>query len=91
MRPMRCPPLPGAVYLAVRRIGDDAHRDCALGAFSVFWDQGMSCENRTHWRRIGADEIHVHLLGRDEDGGRAPSPPISKTPSAIRLRRPIDA
>ena len=68
--PDSLPPLPGAIYVAVRRTG--AMRTAiAVGRFSVFWDQGMSTENLAHWRRIGADEVHVHLLGRDENATRA--------------------
>jgi hypothetical protein len=68
-KPDVLPPLPGATYVAVRRIG--AMRTAiAVGRFSVFWDQGMSGESRTYWRQIGADEVHVHLLGRDETATR---------------------
>ena len=68
--PNALPPLPGATYVAVRRTG--AMRTAiAVGRFSVFWDQGMSGESRAYWRQIGADEVHVHLLGRDEAATRA--------------------
>jgi hypothetical protein len=68
--PGALPPLPGATYVAVRRTG--AMRTAiAVGRFSVFWDQGMSTETLGYWRRLRADEVHVHLLGRDEAATRA--------------------
>jgi hypothetical protein len=68
--PDALPPLPGAIYVAVRRTGS-MRTAIAVGRFSVFWDQGMSSENLSRWRQIGADEVHVHLLGRDEAATRA--------------------
>lgn len=55
-----CPPLPGAVYVAVRRIGQ-LRTVTAMGRFSPFWD-GTSSELAD----VDADEIHVHLLARDD-------------------------
>ena len=54
-----CPPLPGAIYVAVRRIGH-LRTVIAMGRFSPFWDGGFS-----EFTDIDADEIHVHLLARD--------------------------
>jgi hypothetical protein len=54
-----CPPLPGAIYVAVRRIGH-LRTVTAMGRFSPFWD-GASSE----LAGVDADEIHVHLLARD--------------------------
>ena len=54
-----CPPLPGAIYVAVRRIG---HLRTAIevGRFSPFWDGAF-----TEFTDMDAGEIHVHLLARD--------------------------
>jgi hypothetical protein len=54
-----CPPLPGAIYVAVRRIGH-LRTAIAVGRFSPFWDGAFS-----EFTGMEADEIHVHLLARD--------------------------
>lgn len=57
-----CPPLPGAVYVAVRSIGG-IRRACAVGRFSRSPDGG-------HKEAVfpeGCNEIHVHLLAREEE------------------------
>ena len=54
-----CPPLPGAIYIAVRRVGH-LRTAVAVGRFSSLWD-GTSAKDVN----LGADEIHVHLLARD--------------------------
>ncbi|MEQ1520341.1 MAG: hypothetical protein ABL936_03640 [Aestuariivirga sp.] len=60
-----CPPLPGAIYVAVRRIGN-LRTVTAMGRFSPFWD-GTSSE----LAGVDADEIHVHLLARDDAAANA--------------------
>jgi hypothetical protein len=60
-----CPPLPGAIYVAVRRIGQ-LRTVTAMGRFSPFWD-GTSSEMAD----VDADEIHVHLLARDNAAAEA--------------------
>ena len=60
-----CPPLPGAVCVAVRRIGQ-LRTVTAMGRFSPFWD-GTSSELAD----VDADEIHVHLLARDDVAANA--------------------
>jgi hypothetical protein len=60
-----CPPLPGAIYVAVRRIGS-LRTVTAMGRFSPFWD-GTSSE----LAGVDADEIHVHLLARDNSAAEA--------------------
>ena len=60
-----CPPLPGAIYVAVRRIGS-LRTVIAMGRFSPFWD-GTSSE----LAGVDADEIHVHLLARDNSAAEA--------------------
>ena len=60
-----CPPLPGAIYVAVRRIGH-LRTVVAMGRFSPFWD-GASSE----LAGVDADEIHVHLLARDNAAANA--------------------
>lgn len=60
-----CPPLPGAVYVAVRHraLGREA---VAVGRFPSFWDG--ACDSRSLLAEIAgeADEVHVHLLARDD-------------------------
>ena len=55
-----CPPLPGAVFIAVKRTGT-LRTALATGRFSVFWDLGAACDLAR-----GADELHVHLLAHDD-------------------------
>jgi hypothetical protein len=54
-----CPPVPGAVFVAVRRVGG---MRVALGVqrFSSVWDDACRM-----FRALDADEVHVHLLARD--------------------------
>lgn len=54
-----CPPLPGAVFLAVRRRGDGAREVLRAGRFAERWDGAGPAA------QFAADEIHVHLLARD--------------------------
>ncbi len=60
-----CPPLPGAIYVAVRRIGH-LRTATAVGRFSPFWDGAFS-----DFADMAADEIHVHLLARDNTAADA--------------------
>ena len=61
-----CPPLPGAVFLVVRKV-DGLRKALAVGRFSESFDRALaelasfsvSCE------------IHVHLLARDAASARA--------------------
>ncbi len=59
------PPLPGAIYVAVRRIGH-LRTAIAVGRFSPFWDGAFS-----EFAGVDADEIHVHLLARDNSAANA--------------------
>ena len=56
-----CPPLPGAVYVAVRRYGHE-RRAIATGRFPNFWDGSVNGLTEG----IAADEVHVHLLAHDD-------------------------
>jgi hypothetical protein len=62
-----CPPLPGAVYVAVKRAGH-LRIAVAVGRFAPFWDKTFD-ENRL--ADLGADEIHVHLLARNPEQAEA--------------------
>ncbi len=57
-----CPPLPGAVYVAVRSV-NGMRRACAIGRFS------RSLENGPLGTAFpeGCNEIHVHLLAREDE------------------------
>ena len=55
-----CPPLPGAVFLAVRRHGDGRREVLRAGRFPDDWDGPNGAQN------LMADEIHVHLLARGD-------------------------
>ncbi len=54
-----CPPLPGAIYVAVKREGH-ARSVIAINRFPPFWDGAFSAHENSD-----ADEIHVHLLASD--------------------------
>ena len=56
--PADCPALDEAVYVAVRRACDGRRRALAVGLFGPF---GGGCEISAA-TRLGADEIHVHLM-----------------------------
>jgi hypothetical protein len=59
-----CPPSPGAVYLAVRN--RHGHREVlAAGRFSSCWDGSLRGYLANSRLPEGTDEIHVHLLARD--------------------------
>jgi hypothetical protein len=62
-----CPPLPGAVFVAVRYV--DGHRHAvAVGRFPAAFE-GRSFDLTTFAPVIRpGDEIHVHLLARDNEG-----------------------
>lgn len=67
-KPRQCPPLPGGVYIAVKRSGD--HRQAlAVGLFLEFWNDSGRLSLRS--LPSSADEIHVHLLAPSPDGARA--------------------
>jgi hypothetical protein len=61
----QCPPLPGAVFIAVKRTGT-LRTAIAVGRFSVFWELGAVRETGP-----GVDEFHVHLLARDDEDAEA--------------------
>src|SRR4051812_37922170 len=63
--PDACPPLPGAVFLAVRRLGT-LRTVLGAGRFAGLWDVNIAALSTTPWRDLGANEIHVHLLSRDD-------------------------
>jgi hypothetical protein len=60
-----CPPLPGAVYVAVRRLNGE-RRAVAIGRFPNFWDGSLDGFVNTTITGLDADEIHVHLLARND-------------------------
>ena len=65
-----CPPLPGAVYVAVRNSG--GYREAlAVGRFASCWDGSLRGFEASRLLPAGADEIHVHLLTRDSSAADA--------------------
>ena len=62
-----CPPLPGAVFIAVKRRGS-LRTALSVGRFTAFWDVGYNPANDSS---LQADELHVHLLAHDDDDARA--------------------
>jgi hypothetical protein len=61
-----CPPLPGAIYVAVRREGP-LRLVMGIGRFSPFWDGPLGPQALSVMREKGVDEIHVHLLAKSPD------------------------
>jgi hypothetical protein len=61
-----CPPLPGAIYVAVRRAGP-MRLAAAVGRFSAFWDNTLGSRNLDRLRADGIDELHVHLLAKSPE------------------------
>ena len=66
----QCPPLPGAVYVAVRRRGD-VREAVAVGRLSKIWDVQQGITGGLDLQQLGAEELHVHLLAREEEAADA--------------------
>ena len=66
--PRSCPPLPGAVFLAVRRVGN-ARVAMTVGCFAPLWNGAMASADAAEFR--DCDEIHVHLLARSAQEAEA--------------------
>lgn len=64
-----CPPLPGAVFVAVRRTGAD-RQIRAIGRFPTSWDGSLTGLTSLGPLADDANEVHVHLLARDETAAR---------------------
>lgn len=58
-----CPPFPGASYVAVKRKGP-LRIALAVGRFQPFWDLAVGRQEARRFASRGADELHVHLLGK---------------------------
>ena len=58
-----CPPLPGAVYVAVKRSGS-MRIALAVGRFSPFWDRTLEHDDLSRMESLGVDEVHVHLMAK---------------------------
>jgi hypothetical protein len=56
----QCPPVPGAIFIAVRRIGN-LRQAVAVRRFPAVWEDAYA-----EFRKLNADEVHVHLLARDD-------------------------
>ena len=68
--PQDCPPLPGAIYLTVRKTSDNKRRVVEIGRFEDSWDYVSQLGARKHDGFSHIDEIHVHLLASSEDNAR---------------------
>jgi hypothetical protein len=60
-----CPPLPGAVYVAVRRTAGE-RRAIAAGRFPGTYDVRRPIPAVSPAHGLAADELHVHLLARGD-------------------------
>ena len=66
--PGRVPPLPGAVYVAARRVPGNRCEALACGLLPR--SAGVRMEQLLdHLRKMGAEEIHVHLLASSPADG----------------------
>ncbi len=61
-----CPPLPGAIYVAVKRVGL-IRVAVAVGRFAPFWDKTLGEDDLTRLEMLDVDEVHVHLLARNPE------------------------
>ena len=61
-----CPPLPGAIYVAVRRQGD-LRTVMGLGRFLPLWEGVLSGRSLDRLRASGVNEIHVHLMAKSPE------------------------
>lgn len=60
-----CPPLPGAIYIAVRR-NNGMPVAMKTGRFPAMLDRSGTELLRRRLSALGASELHVHLLAKDE-------------------------
>ncbi len=65
-----CPPLPGAIYVGVRREGP-LRIVMGIGRFTPFWDGPLGSRDLATLRTKGVDEIHVHLLAKSQEVAEA--------------------
>jgi hypothetical protein len=65
-----CPPLPGAVFIGVRREGP-LRIVMGIGRFTQFWEGTLGSGDLASLRTSGADEIHVHLLAKSPEVANA--------------------
>ncbi len=65
-----CPPLPGAIFIGVRREGP-LRIVMGIGRFTPFWDGPLGSSDLRNLRSRGADEIHVHLLAKSPEVANA--------------------
>jgi len=63
-RPDLCPQVPGAVFVVVKSVGG-SRRAVSVGRLS---DKGVPTAPSSRGGERGDEEIHVHLLARDDDG-----------------------
>jgi hypothetical protein len=66
--PDSCPPLPGAVYVGVKRSGS-MRIAVAVGRFGPFWDHSSPMALTKSFS--DCDEVHVHLLARSPESAEA--------------------
>ena len=66
--PDSCPPLPGAVYVGVKRSGA-MRLAVAVGRFGPFWDHASPMALANNFS--DCDEVHVHLLARSPESAEA--------------------
>ena len=66
--PDSCPPLPGAVYVGVKRSGS-MRLAVAVGRFGPFWDHASPMALADSFG--DCDEVHVHLLARSPESAEA--------------------
>jgi hypothetical protein len=65
-----CPPLPGAIYVAVRREGT-LRVALGIGRFTAFWDGPLGVRDLQRLEAQDIDEIHVHLLAKSPEAADA--------------------
>lgn len=65
-----CPPLPGAIYVAVKRSGH-MRIAMAVGRFAPFWDKTLGQIDLDRLEALDVDEVHVHLLAHSPEGAEA--------------------
>jgi hypothetical protein len=68
--PEDLPPLPGAIFVGVRREGP-LRLVMAIGRFTPFWDGVLGNRELADFRNSGVDEIHVHLLAKSPEVANA--------------------
>jgi hypothetical protein len=85
-QPDNCPPLPGAIYVGVKRMGS-VRVAVNVGRFAAFWDGVMPCAISPGFREC--DEVHVHLLARSAEAAESVRRDLAAAMGQVEREQPV--